>query len=342
MQIGGRFKLTNRMQVSSKIHVAESGCPLKVSVIIPVYNVEKYLSQAVESVVAERASGLLEIILVEDGSSDNSLEIAEKLKEKYAELIQLYRHPNGENRGAGASRNLGIQKAHGEYICFLDADDYWLPDRLKEAVSLLESDASIDGVYSPALYRFETAHEKVKFQHLPELYGTTETISPDRLLDRAIEGETVSHTNGFIIRRHCLDKTGLFEESLRRGQDTEFFYKMMAVLKLIGTASKAPVAVVRRHGENRWNPDNLQEELTVSLAVFHSLYRWSLEFPISARYKTKILKRLFFLLGCSEQFGEAWRIALNEKRPWFILFAWRYRFPGPKTIRRFFRWIFHS
>ena len=93
-----------------------------ISVIIPVYSAEKYLRQAVESVVAERHRGVKEIILVEDGSPDNSLKVAQELQNEFLEIIHLYQHPDGQNRGAGASRNLGIKKSAGDLICFLDAD----------------------------------------------------------------------------------------------------------------------------------------------------------------------------------------------------------------------------
>jgi glycosyltransferase involved in cell wall biosynthesis len=257
--------------------------------------------------------------------------------QKHAALIQLYGHPNGANRGAGASRNLGIRNATGDLICFLDADDYWLPGRLDEAVSILETNTSLDGVYSPAIYRFETQTDLENFKNMSPLFGTTQKIASDQLFEKALNGETIFCTNGFIVRKNSLNNLKLFNESLRRGQDMEMILRMAASLKLVGTHSKKPVAVIRRHKNNRWKPSAEKDELQVGLDVFQTLYQWSVQFDICDRYRTIIIKRYFFLLGCAEQFSRVWKIACNIRRPWYVLYAWRYRIPGPRTVISLFR-----
>ena len=98
---------------------------MKISVIIPVYNAGKYVKSAVESaLMQDETKG---VILVEDGSPDNSLQVCRELAEKH-EAVTLYRHPDHQNHGAGESRNFGIEKAACDYIAFLDADDLWKPD----------------------------------------------------------------------------------------------------------------------------------------------------------------------------------------------------------------------
>lgn len=333
------FANIQRPQMNAQIEKSEIalGQPPTVSVIIPIFNAGRFLEDAVESVAREKYRGVKEILLVEDGSSDDSLAVARKLKTKHEDLIRLYRHPGGENRGAGASRNLGIRRATGKYICFLDADDYWLPGRLEESVSLLETDPSLDGVYSPAIYRFEIEREEKKFQHFPQLSGTTQNIVPTHLFEKAMNGEFIFCTNGFIVRKNSLENINWFDESLRRGQDTEMILRMAAQLKLNGTPSKKPVAVIRRHGNNRWNPDDHKEESEVTLSIYRKLYEWSFHADISNQYKNLIFKRYIFLLGCEEQFSCAWQMACNIRKPWYIMFAWRYRIPGPRTISLFFR-----
>src|SRR5690554_7984530 len=91
----------------------------KISVIIPVYNKAPYLEQCLNSVINQTYKNL-EIIIIDDGSTDNSLEICEKYRKK-DERIQLI---SQENQGVSVARNKGIQKASGEWIYFLDADDY--------------------------------------------------------------------------------------------------------------------------------------------------------------------------------------------------------------------------
>ena len=90
-----------------------------VSVIIPVYNVEKYLRRCLNSVIDQEYKNI-EIILVNDGSTDNSLEIAISYKEK-DKRIKVF---SQENQGLSAARNMGLDKSHGEYITFIDSDDY--------------------------------------------------------------------------------------------------------------------------------------------------------------------------------------------------------------------------
>ena len=94
---------------------------VKVSIIIPVYNCETYLEQCIKSVFRQSIKDL-EIICINDGSTDSSVEIIEQLQKEDGRII-LYHQ---ENQGAGAARNLGIRKAEGKYIAFLDADDYFL------------------------------------------------------------------------------------------------------------------------------------------------------------------------------------------------------------------------
>ena len=104
-----------------------------ISVIVPVYNVEKYLSKCVESILAQTYKDL-EIILVDDGSPDN----CGAMCDEYAKRDSRVRVIHKENGGVSSARNLGIDAAHGEYICFVDSDDWIETDYFEEAVPLLE------------------------------------------------------------------------------------------------------------------------------------------------------------------------------------------------------------
>lgn len=99
----------------------------KISVIIPVYNVSEYLDECLTSVVNQNYSNY-EVIVVNDGSTDNSLEIAKKYEKKYKKLIKVY---DKENGGLSSARNYGIKKSTGEYLFFVDSDDYILPNCLE-------------------------------------------------------------------------------------------------------------------------------------------------------------------------------------------------------------------
>lgn len=101
----------------------------KISVIIPLYNKEKCIERTVQSVLNQTYKDF-ELIIVDDGSTDNSLRIVQQLQDN---RITIYTKPNG---GVSSARNFGIEKAHGEYIIFLDADDIMLPDNLKILIEL--------------------------------------------------------------------------------------------------------------------------------------------------------------------------------------------------------------
>ncbi len=113
-----------------------------VSVIIPVFNAEKYLQKTLESAL-EQTYSHLEILLVDDGSEDESPLIAEAMANRHPSKIKLLRHQGGGNRGVSESRNLALAHASGEYIAFLDADDLWYPSKLERQVSFMQEHSEV-------------------------------------------------------------------------------------------------------------------------------------------------------------------------------------------------------
>ena len=111
---------------------------IKVSVIVPVYNVEKFIDKCLNSLVNQTLKEI-EIIVVNDGSPDNSQKIIDKYVKKYPEKVQSFIKENG---GQGSARNLGIEKAKGEYISFVDSDDWLDLDALEKMYSLAKKDNS--------------------------------------------------------------------------------------------------------------------------------------------------------------------------------------------------------
>ena len=111
---------------------------IKVSVIVPVYNVEKFIDKCLNSLVKQSLKEI-EIIVVNDGSPDNSQKIIDKYVKKYPEKVQSFIKENG---GQGSARNIGIVKAKGEYISFVDSDDWLDLDALEKMYSLAKKDNS--------------------------------------------------------------------------------------------------------------------------------------------------------------------------------------------------------
>lgn len=99
-----------------------------ITVVIPVYNCEKYVERAVRSVLSQPCANQAEVLVVDDGSKDSSGEICDKLAAEYNNVRVFHK----ENGGVSSARNLGIEQAAGEYIAFLDSDDWWEPDFLDE------------------------------------------------------------------------------------------------------------------------------------------------------------------------------------------------------------------
>lgn len=116
-----------------------------VSVVMPVYNVEKYITQAVESVLNQTFSDF-ELIIVDDQSPDNSIQLCKKYQDSRIRIIHQ------ENLGLSGARNTGIHHAKGKYIALLDADDYWAPEKLALHVAHLEANPKLGVSYCPSAF----------------------------------------------------------------------------------------------------------------------------------------------------------------------------------------------
>jgi len=175
--------------------------PKKVSVIIPYYNAEKYLEEAIKSVL-HQVSKPNEIILVDDGSTDRSAEIAESFKKQ----VKIIRQ---DHKGAAAARNLGVNHANGFYLAFLDADDLWTPNHL---FVLLK--AFID---NPGL---ELAFGLVEQFVSPELSDHHNYHINEK--SRIIPG---SHPGAMLVRKDVFLKIGFLNENLELGEFVDWFSK---------------------------------------------------------------------------------------------------------------------
>lgn len=238
----------------------------KVSVIIPVYNAEKYLVQALNSAIDLEEVG--EIILVEDRSPDNALHICKRLAETH-DKVKLFTHLNNENRGASASRNLGINEAAFSYISFLDADDIYLPNRFKKDKIVFESQNNVDAVYSKAVlknFRNEILVEYGYEDKIRERIGVNGSA-----LDFYIESlkikSSLFHTNSITFKKSFLLEGKLFDERLRLHQDSELWRRLLRRGHFFSGELSIPVAEVRSHDNNRITTRNFRSELQ-QLAVF--------------------------------------------------------------------------
>lgn len=217
----------------------------EVSVIIPVYNAEPFLRQSVES--ALKIDCVAEVVLIEDCSPDNALTVCRTLAGEYSR-VKLFQHPNGENRGAGASRNLGILNARSEYIAFLDADDFYLPNRFEESKRIFEQDPTVDFTFGTVQYEKEFHKKSNNFKGLLVPRDNKRSLFYLRLSRKY----GAFSTDGITIKRESLLKKKLFfNPVLRLHQDTELWLRILYSLKGRPETYGRVIALVRQHALNR-------------------------------------------------------------------------------------------
>ena len=183
-----------------------------VSVVIPAYNCARYIGETLESVL-KQSYRPCEIIVVDDGSTDDT----QRVLEKYRNHI-IYIHQ--ENAGEPAARNTGIRRARGEFIAFLDADDLWLPDKLKFQMDYFEKHPEAALVYSDMKLFDETGivHESVK--------EWLRMSPPSGYVFPELFAETLFGSGTVIFRKVCVEQVGFFDESFLVGSDYEMWLRM--------------------------------------------------------------------------------------------------------------------
>ncbi|RXM52031.1 MULTISPECIES: glycosyltransferase family 2 protein [unclassified Chryseobacterium] len=227
---------------------------MRISVVIPVYNAEKYVSQAVDSVL--QFDEVHEIILIEDQSPDNALQVCQQLAEKH-EKVKLYQHPDKKNHGAGPSRNLGIEKSTGDFIAFLDADDYFLPNRF-DAEKELFKDPKVEGVYGALGVHYYS--QKAKEQYY-QLFGDRLTTVYKKYAPKDVFPGQLHMLGTFglfsidtltVRKESLMNKVQpLFKAHLRLHEDTEFLFRLSYYLDLYPGILEEAIAVRGVHENNR-------------------------------------------------------------------------------------------
>jgi len=188
--------------------------PVLVSVIMPAYNVAWCVGRAVDSALAQDIRER-EVIVVDDGSTDDTAQVLAG----YGDAIRVLHQ---ENRGMSAARNAGIRAARGDYIAFLDSDDWWLPGKLSRQVELMRSRPEI-GFCSTAA---RVEDPKGQLLNLwPCRHARTDILETLFAENAAIAGGC----SAVVARKSLLDRTGLFDESLRGFEDPDLWMRLAAV-----------------------------------------------------------------------------------------------------------------
>lgn len=280
--------------------------PPLVSVVVPFRDAGPFLVEAIESVRAQSYERW-EMELVDDGSRDQSADIARRYAAAEPERIRCVQHEGGANLGISASRNAGIRRARGAFIAFLDADDVWLPNKLTEQVALLIANPDVGMLYGETQYWYSWTGrpEDLDRDIYPSLgVDDTTVVSPPEMLVRCLLGKAaVPCTCSVLARRDAVELVGGFEERFTgMFEDQAFYAKIMLHERILVATERwdryrrhpgSVYSVAKRAGTVRearlrylaWLRDYLATNGRATGAVWDALDRatWSTRHPRLAR-----------------------------------------------------------
>ena len=276
-----------------------------VSVIIIFLNAEKFIQEAIDSVLAQSYRSW-DLLLVDDGSSDESTNIAKKAEQQYPQKVRYLEHEGHQNRGMSAARNLGILQAKGEFIAFLDADDAWYPYTLQEQVAVLEGHSQAVMVYGPLLYWYSwTGKPEDRLRDYVEKLGVPpdRMVHPPRLLSLFLV-DKAAVPSGILVRREAVERFGGFEEVFPGEYEDQAFCAKICLHAPVYASSRcwyryrqhpdSAVSIGQETGQTYtarltflvWLAQYLNEQRITDLGV-----RWALRFELMP-YKQKNLYQL--------------------------------------------------
>lgn len=235
----------------------------RISVVIPVYNCAKYVSEAIDSVLGQTYKAH-ELIVVDDGSTDG----LQFVLKKYSSDISYVRQ---ENAGAASARNLGIGLASGEWIAFLDSDDIWLPHKLERQVSMLYEFQDIDVVYS----QVQNFGDDIVGAIWPTLIS--EVPNQKELLCHWASLNHTPPTPTVVVRRKSLEDAGFFSTHLRTAEDLDLWVRLLVDNKFLGLKEVLVLRRVRGDSLTNLNSSISQYDRYLNIIKYRRCYikRWS-------------------------------------------------------------------
>ena len=202
-----------------------------VSIVVPFLNAHPFLEECIGSVMSQTYPHW-ELLLVNDGSTDEGTSVAEACAIRHPERVRHLRHAGHKNRGVSASRNLGLRAARGEYVAFLDADDVWLPTKLEEQVAYLAEYPDAVMVYGRMRYWYSwtgRAEDANRDYEVDPGIPTGSVFRPPELVIASLEGVARAPLpSDILLRTSTVDLVGGFEEERAFSvyEDRVFFVKI--------------------------------------------------------------------------------------------------------------------
>jgi len=205
-----------------------------VSVVIPFFNATKFIRETIESVFAQTYDHW-ELLLVDDGSTDESTQIAISYAQRYPSKVHYLEHEKHKNQGTAASRNFGVQHAKGEYVAFLDSDDVSLPEKLRQQIEILNANPKVSMVYGPVQFWFgwtDRLEDAAKDFILDLNIAGKKIYEPPKLLLLFLQDVTpVPIPSSVMMRLDSFERIGGFEEDFTSAfqlyEDSAFAAKVL-------------------------------------------------------------------------------------------------------------------
>ncbi len=194
-----------------------------ISVIVPIYHVEKYIEKCIQSMI-DQTNKDFELILVNDGSTDASMTIAEALLCKSS---LNYKVINTENRGVSAARNTGVKQATGEYVIYIDSDDYVSDTLIQDMIALISENPESDLFFCNFVVL--SNGQKLGKEYLK---WDTKSLSPEEAQNINLERRIKFLLPTMLLRREYIQKYSIyFDEEVRYSEDIQYIWKAMAYTK---------------------------------------------------------------------------------------------------------------
>jgi len=190
-----------------------------ISVILPTYNCANFLPHSIQSILSQTYDSY-EIIVVDDGSTDNTKEVLNPFMQKIKYVSYHW------NKGAHVARNIGIRQALGKYIAFIDADDLWLPEKLQTDVDYLETHPDISMTYSKHINIDSNGNK------LGE--GSRIMLPSGNIFIQLFSEQNFIITSSVVVRREVFGTTGIFDEQLFNCQDWDMWLRIAYHFKVAG------------------------------------------------------------------------------------------------------------
>jgi len=244
----------------------------KVSVVIPTYNRAHLISRAIKSVLNQTYQNF-EIIVVDDGSTDNTEEVINSFNNP---CIRYIRHE--QNKGGSAARNTGIKFAKGEYVAFQDSDDEWLPEKLEKQMNVFENAPPEVGVVYTGFWRIEN-DKKI---YIPQSWVSKKD---GNIHQELLKGNYIT-TQSMVVKKECFKKAGVFDEELPRLQDWELVLRLSKYYEFRCVDEPLVISYYTQNSISA-NKDALIKALNVILTKHFEEFRQD----------TKLLAKYYFSIG---------------------------------------------